>query len=196
MQYWDGTTWVMIPVGKNNTVLRNCDGIPKWVSDHCGNFVIGDTGPAGGFVFHINDATGLHGLEAAPVDQAISKGGCNDNNYVGQGTAIGTGLTNTNNILASCSDTDIAARVVQAYSLNGFSDWYLPSMDELNAMYYRIGKAAVAPLTNIGAFADSWYLSSSDTGMYLWAEHFGLGYISSYNFPKTQFGNVRAIRSF
>ncbi len=34
-----------------------------------GPYVIGGTGPAGGFVFHVTD-DGLHGLEAAPVDQS------------------------------------------------------------------------------------------------------------------------------
>jgi hypothetical protein len=71
MQWWNGSAWVMIPVGANNTTLKNCNGVPTWVIAHCG-FLIGDTGPAGSIVFYLTDATGLHGLEAAPVDQVQS----------------------------------------------------------------------------------------------------------------------------
>ena len=30
MQYWDGTKWIMIPVGANGSVLTICNGIPRW----------------------------------------------------------------------------------------------------------------------------------------------------------------------
>lgn len=30
MQYWDGTKWVMIPIGQNGQVLTVCNGIPRW----------------------------------------------------------------------------------------------------------------------------------------------------------------------
>ena len=30
MQYWDGTHWIMIPLGLNGQVLTICNGIPKW----------------------------------------------------------------------------------------------------------------------------------------------------------------------
>ena len=38
-------------------------------------YAIGDIGPAGGWVFYVTD-DGLHGLEAAPVDQANAAWGC------------------------------------------------------------------------------------------------------------------------
>jgi hypothetical protein len=30
MQYWNGTSWVIIPIGPSNSVLTVCNGIPTW----------------------------------------------------------------------------------------------------------------------------------------------------------------------
>jgi hypothetical protein len=30
MQYWDGTKWILIPIGNNGAVLTICNGIPTW----------------------------------------------------------------------------------------------------------------------------------------------------------------------
>ena len=46
------------------------------------------------------------------------------------GTALGTGLANTNLILASCATRPIAASVATSYTGGGFNDWYLPSSGE------------------------------------------------------------------
>jgi hypothetical protein len=55
--------------------------------------------------------------------------GCNNVNVVGVGTAIGTGQTNTNLIIASCG-VNTAAGTAKAYAGGGFNDWYLPSSGE------------------------------------------------------------------
>lgn len=147
MQYWDGTAWVMIPVvpvpvGGTPPKLTLCEGVPIWVLDNCptppgiGPYQIGDNGPAGGIVFYVTDG-GLHGLEAAPVDQARSvQWGCDGTDIPGAyGTAISTGAQNTAAIVAGCDGTYIAAKIADDYSLNGYSDWFLPSKDELNALF-------------------------------------------------------------
>ena len=130
MQWWDGTAWVVIPAGFHNTTLKNCNGVPTWVVAHCGGFVLGDTGPAGGIVFYLTDNTGQHGLEAAPVDQsAAAPWGCFGFSIPGvNGTAVGTGAANTAAIVAGCAEAGTAAKVADAYSLNGYDDWYLPSI--------------------------------------------------------------------
>ena len=104
MQYWDGTVWVIIPAGAHNTTLKNCNGVPMWISTPCGGFVIGDTGPGGGKVFSV-DNTGTHGLEAAPADLGAALWGCSGTAIPG-GTlaAPGTGAQNTANIVAGCND--------------------------------------------------------------------------------------------
>lgn len=53
---------------------------------------------------------------------------------------LGSGRRNTEAIVAACPDSNIAARVASDLVLNGKSDWFLPSRDELNEMYpHRVG---------------------------------------------------------
>ena len=54
--------------------------------------------------------------------------GCN-NVHVAVGTALGTGKTNTDLIIASCGATT-AAGIARAYTGGGFNDWFLPSSSE------------------------------------------------------------------
>ena len=189
MQYWNGTAWVVVPAGGKFTSLKSCNGAPTWVVGACPNtqLAIGDTGPAGGKVFYLTDATGLHGLEAAPVDQSASiPWGCFGTVVGGTGKAVGTGKANTVAINAACG-AGTAAQVAASYSLNGFTDWYLPSKDELNFLYQQ--KAFV------GGFASSNYWSSSEisNGCAL-SREFGNG-LNECN-DKSGTLAVRAIRSF
>jgi len=199
MLWWNGTTgaWVMLPAGAHNTTLKNCNGVPTWVVAHCPSFAIGDTGPAGGIVFYLTDNTGLHGLEAAPVDQsAAAHWGCYGASIAGAtGSAVGTGATNTTTIVAGCAEPGTAAKVADAYSLNGYDDWYLPSKDELNLMYTGAGQGATAPFTNVGSFANDYYWSSTEFGTdFAFSQYF----VNGNNGVSSKGGAllVRAIRSF
>ena len=187
MQWWNVDHWERIPVGANNTTLKNCDGIPTWVASQC-SFSIGDTGPAGGKVFYVTDNTGLHGLEAAPIDQATSVWGCYGSEISGaDGTAVGTGAANTADIVAGCAGANTAAKIADAYALNGYTDWYLPSMDELNLLY--------AQKDVVGGLALSNYWSSSETNSNnAWNQNFNNG--SPYNYGKNFTLPVRAVRAF
>jgi hypothetical protein len=187
MQWWNGSAWVMIPVGAHNTTLKNCNGIPTWVVASCPGFLIGDTGPAGGKVFFLTDATGMHGLEAAPVDQETMIWGC-DTMAVGvTSDAIGTGKANTAAITAKCGSRT-AAQIAASYSLNGVSDWFLPSKDELNLLYLQ--KSVV------GGFTDYNYWSSTEAAdsKFAWFQYFGMGY--QQQFDKLSLFSVCAIRAF
>jgi hypothetical protein len=98
----------------------------------------------------------VHGLIAASHDPgAFYQWGCYGTAITGaDGTALGTGNQNTIDIMADCATAGIAARICGDLVLNGYSDWYLPSIDELNKLY--INRIA------IGNFANEYYWSSSE----------------------------------
>jgi hypothetical protein len=89
------------------------------------------------------DATTQHGLIAATSDQSrsIAWDILTDDGVSYQGsnrgaaeTVLGTGFSNTNKIIAS-QGKNYAAGVARAYTGGGYTDWYLPSKDELNKLY-------------------------------------------------------------
>jgi len=107
--------------------------------------------------------------------------------------SIGTGLQNTLEIVAGCSETPIAASEALAYESEGYSDWYLPSKDELFEMYNTIGNGG--PEGNIGGFENNYYWSSSENHLFsAWSVNFYDGSTSSFNKNGTY--RVRVIRAF
>ena len=154
----------------------------------------------GGLIFFL-DETGQHGLVAAIEDlPVLYEWGCSGE-YVGvQGTSIGTGYQNTMDIVnQGCTTNDggiTAALAALDSEINGYSDWYLPSKDELMEMNNSIGSGA--PDGNIGGFeTSSWpyYWSSSESNSI--KAYIGYFYVSSTgDANKHNTNRVRAIRSF
>jgi uncharacterized protein (TIGR02145 family) len=87
----------------------------------------------GGIIFYI-DSTGQHGLIAANVVQSAAEWGCYGTVTWAQEWGIGKGQSNTTTILSHCNTPGIAAQVCDALVLNGYSDWYLPSIYELQEL--------------------------------------------------------------
>jgi hypothetical protein len=132
-------------------------------------------------------ATEVHGLIAAISDQSQAVWGCYGTYLGTNGTALGTGNQNTTNIINRCSQSGIAARYCMGVTINGYSDWYLPSKDELNKLYLNRGA--------IGGFAGAPYWSSSEVDANLaWFQYFGDG--TQNNSAKANGYLVRAVRAF
>jgi uncharacterized protein (TIGR02145 family) len=137
------------------------------------------------------DATIQKGIIAAS-DQSTGIGwynGSDASSTGATGTAIGTGLANTNTIITSqgAISTIYAAGLARAYAGGGYTDWYLPSKDELNKLYEN--------RTAIGGFADYYYWSSSEyDNSKAWIQSFVSGDQDFFNKSSTFY--VRAIRAF
>jgi len=150
----------------------------------------------GGIIFYI-DGSGAHGLIAAPKDQSEGIAWWNGEFIVtgATATAVGKGQANTNKIIAAQGAGDYAATLAAKLVLNGYSDWFLPSRDELNLMYKNIGPGAPPPLTNIGGFGYDNYWSSSEYGNDgAWYQYFNNGGQTSHG--KGNLLRVRSVRAF
>jgi hypothetical protein len=153
----------------------------------------------GGIIFYL-DNTGQHGLVAAPKDQGSYIWGFDYTNISGaEGKTIGTGNQNTIDIVASCSDSNIAASVCVNLVLNGYSDWYLPSIDELYLMFQNLHKKGFGDFESEFCFfncEDVYYWSSTEyDDMFAWSLNFKTGN-SNYFTMKNLTNNVRPIRAF
>lgn len=143
----------------------------------------------GGLIASFNIATGT-GLIAAPTDQSIAAvWGCNGTSMTGAyGTAIGTGVTNTAYIVANCASTPIAAQIANDLVLNGYSDWHLPSKDELNELYLHMAYLAFPGGTQ------TYWSSTEFNSINGWRHNFNTNFVGGY--AKTTAARVRAVRYY
>ncbi|MCX8485741.1 MAG: DUF1566 domain-containing protein [Crocinitomicaceae bacterium] len=145
------------------------------------------------YIFQLGDpgyvAGETHGLIAATANQTSSSWGCYGG-VMSVSQLLGTGSATTTNIIANCSETAIAAKRARAVTDGGFTDWYLPSRDELNKLYINRNL--------VGGFVNGTYWSSSQGNpayAYAYYQDFVTGDNTTWqdkNIPM----NVRAIRTF
>jgi hypothetical protein len=137
-------------------------------------YKIGDKGPAGGLIFYDkgNNNGGWRYMEAAPVEaefQAIFS--IHDSSWQSSFSAapygtteesIGSGKRNTKSIVEKSrqitGEWDTAAQKVDELVFNGFDDWFLPSIDELDQMYGNLKRK------DLDEFRNGFYWSSTDIG--------------------------------
>ena len=163
-----------------------------------------DIGPAGGRIFYDKGyySAGWRYLEAAPASTEwrgkkwSRKYSSYDAELIGgTKTGIGTGQGNTIRIvvwLNSHYETDRAAQLCVALVYGGYSNWHLPSKDELNLMYENL------KVFGVGGFTGDFYWSSSEyTAWSAWYQYFLNGAQFRYNQKwDTNRLRVRAVRAF
>ncbi len=175
-------------------------------------YAVGDTGPAGGIVFYDKGyyRNGWRYLEVASSDVDTSghifgyyRATANSEyKMTGTSTAIGAGKVNTELLVRTMGDnayksyniggdttSDYAAKKCVDYTSGEYSDWFLPSKDELNLIYENLY------LKSIGTFSNNYYWSSSDfSGFYAWLQYFSYGY--QYYDCRSGDYYVRPVRAF
>lgn len=147
----------------------------------------------GGKIFYI-DASGVHGLIAANGD-IYQSGGFGykwyNGSYLNTNTNTYDGMWNTNNIIASQGNTgSYAAKACKDYNGGGFSDWFLPSQDQLNLMH---SQKVILGMINLGF--NSTYWSSTQQGQnFAYGQDFSNGQLFGYS--KATELRVRPVRAF
>lgn len=112
----------------------------------------GDSVGGGLFVFE----DGGYAYISAAADQSDkAPWGCDTVNISGTLEAIGKGSANTALIVAGCTTSGISAEICEKLTLNGYSDWFLPSLNELAEMYTQLDA------NGFGGFANQSYWSST-----------------------------------
>lgn len=162
----------------------------------------------GGYVFYV-DETGQHGLVAAPADVTVSPSmGPGSTWYWASsnagsaheagGTARGTGYDNTRTMIAQATDKEDfrAAYVCHELVLDGYSDWFLPSRDELQLMYQNLRLQGIGNFVTFMSDSSDYWSSSSvwNSSDKAWFINFGSGAQSQKD--KSSNCRVRPIRAF
>lgn len=173
------------------TVTASITLYAKWEDQ----YAIGDTGPAGGYIFYINtnyETDGWRYMESSPVDLGPSVLSNIQDVYAVTSVEIGSGLNNTALLLAQTGCTSGAVVSCNDYSVtNGgqiYDDWFLPSRDELVEMDTNIG-------TKTGYADDVWASSTELSAVKFYLRNFyGNSNVSE---EKTYtMARVRAVRRF
>lgn len=138
-------------------------------------------------------ANETHGIIAAISDQGTNIAWWVGRNFITTGTtgtALGTGLANTAAIVnAQGNEVSPAANICNDLVIDIYSDWYLPSKDELNKLY--LNRVA------IGGFFSDFYWSSSESNISdAWTQLFSDGFQFASNKNANTGTRVRAVRSF
>lgn len=143
----------------------------------------------GGYVFYI-DGTGQNGLVAADIDQSIEQGwGCEGIFAGANQVEVGSGVQNTVDILNADNGTTLTAYICDILDLNGYSDWFLPSKNELGLMYTNLAVEA------LGGFFPLDYWSSTELNA---DSAFRVDFSSGTALPWEKYHavRVRAVRAF
>ncbi|MFH2034527.1 MAG: InlB B-repeat-containing protein, partial [Candidatus Margulisiibacteriota bacterium] len=144
------TLWVFA----SDTVVDDMTLYAKWTT-----YSIGDRGPAGGWVFYDKGSysNGWRYMEAAPNDlTGAMQWGAATSTYA-TSSSIGSGTANTDAIMRTYGlYSSYAARSCREVIVGDYSDWIMPSYDELNYMRSNLAKSS------IGNFSNGYYWCSTE----------------------------------
>ncbi|MBK8297490.1 MAG: VCBS repeat-containing protein [Saprospiraceae bacterium] len=142
----------------------------------------------GGYFYH---ATKDLALIASTIPTKFMAWGCYGQEINGSDLlGIGDGKQNTLDIIAQCKETNIAAYFCDTLNLNNYSDWYLPSKEELELLLKNIGHLGIVPPNAYNYWSSSEFSKSE-------AWYFALFDSVSYKHPKSHpYNYVHPIRQF
>ena len=171
-----------------------------------------DSGLGTGLVFYIDPAgakllpEGKTYLEAAPSDQSVdAMWGVYGTSTDATLTDVGSGQANTDKIVATQGTGSYAAQLCNDLVLGGYSDWFLPSKDELDKMYVNLHKGTdeygviyepVGAFTTGGGTADGYWSSSGGWVDMAWAQFFDVGEQLGVTYGSINTEHVRCVRAF
>jgi hypothetical protein len=149
MLYWNGTNWVNVIQGSNGQILTFCNGVPKWTTDGVCPTQVGNS-YQGGIIAYLfqpgdfgYDPLVPHGIIVANQDLPVKYtwGPWNPTQYAQSfqsiSNDIGRGKLNTDTILSVGVNLNLnfpAAQVAKNYTNGIYSDWFLPSLNDLIAI--------------------------------------------------------------
>jgi hypothetical protein len=170
-------------------VVRQSDGTLALRQYKIGDFA------QGGIIFYI-DESGEHGLVADTADLSTGirwyAGTYGTTQAKGDGPFSGemnTAIIISSHVAIGDDGTTYAARMCADLQKGGYSDWYLPSKEELSLMYSNLHQAG------LGGFAADFYWSSSEFyNLNAWGLFFNNGN-QDYD-DKNYCFRVRAARAF
>ena len=167
----------------------SCDGIgpPSQIHININFPCIVGTSISGGTVFYSGNGKCYISSKA---DQGYAK--WYNGNFIttsATGTAIGDGKINTPMIITSQGNGNYAAKMCDTLTLWGYTDWYLPSKDELEQMYIQ--------KNSIGGFINNPgnYWSSTEINAFTANSRDFVSGITN-NLSKDAIFGVRCIRSY
>ncbi|MBN2860524.1 MAG: DUF1566 domain-containing protein [Sphaerochaetaceae bacterium] len=160
-------------------------------------YAVGDTGPAGGLVFYDKGqySEGWRYLESAPPESEVSlQWGSHGSDLNVTSHGIGEGRGNTGRIAEAIRELEMrpqGATYCEDLVIGGFDDWFLPSLDELDLIFWSLAQKDLGTFQKEGY---GYWSSSEFDENFAWAQGFSEGVQGKIE--KTELFLVRAVRAF
>lgn len=153
----------------------------------------------GGFIIYL-DESGEHGLIAAEIDQSagiIWNNGpyCIKTNVTA--IKVGSGQANTSRLVSILGLGDYPAKICDDLVLNGFTDWFLPSLEEFDCIWKNLSPSDLKyNLKGQFYWTSSEAITSESTDYcYVWVQNINTGEQRTWSKDNNE-PCVRAVRAF